>query len=79
MLLDPPCPTAYLELLHEGGDVGRGVDEDDAEAARRVHGGEAREDVGAGAVAEPDHHLHAQVVQHVHQVFADLRRNIMSF
>ena len=66
-------PASYLELLHEGGDGRGGVDEDDAEAARRVHGGEAGEDVGAGAVAQPDHHLHAQVVQHVHQVLADLQ------
>ena len=63
----------YLELLHEGGDGRRGVDEDDAEAAGRVHGGEAGEDVGAGAVPQTDHHLHAQVVQHVHQVLADLQ------
>ena len=73
----PKWPTKrrlpYLELFHESGDGGRGVDEDDAEAAGRVHGGEAGEDVGAGAVPETDHHLHAKVVQHVHQVLADLQ------
>ena len=69
-------PASYLELLHESGDCRGGVDEDDAEAARGVHGGEAGEDVGAGAVAQTDHHLHAQVVKHVHQVLADLQGEV---
>ena len=69
-------PASYLELLHESGDRRGGVDEDDAEAAGRVHGGEAGEDVGAGAVAQTDHHLHAQVVKHVHQVLADLQGKV---
>ena len=38
-----------------------------------VHHGEAREDVGACAVPQPDDVLDPQLVQHSHQVLADLQ------
>ena len=38
-----------------------------------MHHGEAREDVGAGAVPQPDDVLDPQLVQHGHQVLANLR------
>ena len=59
-----------LELLEEGGDCGRGVDEDGAEHAGHVHGCEARDDVGARAVPKADDGLDAERVQDVDQVLA---------
>jgi hypothetical protein len=62
----------YLKLLNEGGLCCRGVDEHDPEAPGRVHRGKAGKDVGAGAVAQTNHHLHAKVVQDVYKVLANL-------
>ena len=61
-----------LEVLHDPRGGGGAVDEDEAHAA--VGGGhpEAGEDVGAGALGQPDAELDAEPVEHRGQVLADL-------
>ena len=70
--VDLPLAHLVLEVGHHGGLVGRGVEQDDSHAAGRVHHSEARHHVGPGPVAQADHVLDPQLVEHGDQILAQV-------
>ena len=66
------CSPPYRELIHHPGRGSGGVKQHYPETPGVVHDLEAGQDVGPGAVAQADDGLHSEVVQHVHEVLADV-------